>query len=670
MNRSRHNEDNEDSEDNEDNEDSEDNEDNEEDDNEDKYNADNYTTAELLHFLNLPSDISATSAAEDVMFITTSNITKHNANAVSKQLISPKEAAQHLQLSLFFKEVQVKLLAEIAAASKSASASASASASTNTPPTPPAWDGAVSRANAAASASIRARSRAEAAEAAAAAVSATAPRAEPDVLAQQQQTELSADGLTRIPLMADVTEQLRWSRNQYLPPPPPPPQPQPGATGPAPVSSGSSGTYLHTDRANQFELARDENEHYVMKQRRLNIPSAFNVPIAQGTMNPTLRNTYKRTVIINSKRRAVIFPHSTDPLAPSSTTNFNVQLSEELKNVVSLQMLSVTIPYAWYAVDAATGTNCFHITVGDELAITITVPTGNYTPAGLIAAIQAQIAAADNLLSTKLKITYNASNGKCSFENTSGKGEGGSDIRLTFFDPARKLDCAAGCGQSNKINNSLGWILGFRSNSRHTTVEYNSFALDGMLYDIDNNVNTVLTSEAIVDTYGPKYFMIVLDDYKNNRINCGVVSVTSTDTRLDTPYYYDSDIPIECIPNPFGGPDKIKINIPSNPRTLTNGQLYTINEIRRNRELTSVDRVAEPTTSNVFALINFNKNGVAMGSPLVDSSPAIAAFKRDYFGPVTLQRFKVTLVDDNGFTVNLNGNDWSFTFSAESLYEY
>ena len=620
-----------------------------------KYNADNYTTAELLQLLDLPFNI-ATAQAEDVTFITTSNITKHNANAVSKQLISPKEAAQHLQLSLFFKEVQVKLLAAIAA-SKSASASASANAQT------PAWDSAVTRANAAASASIRARSRSEAAAAAAAAVSATTPMAEPDVLAQQQQTELSADGLTRIPLMTDVTEQLRWSQNQYLPPPPPP------------TTAGGAAGLAATDRANQFELARDENEHFTMKQRRLGIPSSFNVPIAQGTMNPTLRNTYKRTVIISSKRRAVIFPHSTDPLAPSSATNFNVQLSEELKNVVSLQMMSVTIPYSWYSVDAATGTNCFHITVKDESPVTITVPTGNYTPAGLIAAIQAQIAAAaDNLLSKKLKITYSESNGKCSFENTSGTGEGGSDIRLTFFDPERKLDCVAGCGQSNKINSSLGWVLGFRSNSVYTAVEYNSFALDGMLYDIPHTptstTKTVLNGEAIVDTYGPKYFMIVLDDYKNNRINCGVVSVTSTDTRLDTPYYYDGDIPIECIPNPFGGPDKIKINIPSNPRTLTNGQLYTINEIRRNRELTSVDRVAEPTTSNVFALVNFNKNGLAMGSPLVDSSPAIAAHKRDYFGPVTLQRFKVTLVDDNGFTVNLNGNDWSFTFSAESLYEY
>jgi hypothetical protein len=617
-----------------------------------KYNAENYTTAELLQLLSLPSNIYAVQP-DDVTFITTANITKHKAKAVSKQLISPKEAAQHLQLSLFFKEVQVKLLAAITAAA------AAAAPSTGT------WDSAVSRANAAASASIRARARSEAASAEAAAVSATKPRAEPDVLEQQRQTEVSADGL-RIPLMTDVTQQLRWSQNQYLPPPPPP------------TTDGTASGLAATDRANQFELARDENEHYTMKQRRLGIPSSFNVPIAQGTMNPTLRNTYKRTVIINSKRRAILFPHSTDPLAPSSATNFNVQLSEELKNVVALQMLSVTIPYAWYSVDAATGTNCFHITVGDDSPITITVPTGNYTPAGLVAAIQVQIAAADNLLSQQLKIDYTEFDGKCSFTNISGAGEGGSVIRLTFFDPTRKLDCAAGCGQSNKINNSLGWILGFRSNSVHPGVEYDSFANDGMVYDMKNVDDTttalkderILKSEAVVDTYGPKYFMIVLDDYKNNRINGGVVSVTSTESKLDTPYYYDSDIPIECIPNPFGGPDNIKINIPSNPRTLTNGQLYTINEIRRNRELTSVDRVAEPTTSNVFAMVNFNKNGLAMGSPLVDSSPAIAAFKREYFGPVTLQRFKVTLVDDNGFTVNLNGNDWSFTFSAESLYEY
>ena len=632
------------------------------DDDADKYNADNYSTEELLQLLNLPSNADEVTA-DDVMLITSSNITKYKTKAVSNQLVSPKDAATYLQLSLFFKEIQVKLLAAVKQSSIMNTDADKAAAAARAAVSGGGWDAAVAQANASASASIRARARAEAASAAA--DIASAPGAEPDVLAVQQQQQQQQQRSGSSETITNEEMQMLWMQHQYLP-----------------QSESDGGTATHTDRSNQFELSRDRNEHYVMMQRRLGIPSAYNVSIAQGTMNPTLRNTYRRTVIINSKRRAVLFPHSSDPTAASSSTNFNVQLSEELKNVVSLHMMSITVPYAWYAVDAATGTNCFHITLitnaQNQTTETVTVPTGNYTPAELVAAIQAQITSHGNDdLKDYISVSYSAANGLCTFRNISG-GTGANaiiaplTIKLTFFDPTRKLDCAAaggGCRQTNKINNNLGWILGFRSNDVHTTVLYNSFALDGMVYTVADNSS--LTGEAVVDTYGPKYFMIVLDDYKNNRINCGVVSVTTTETRLDTPYYYDGDIPCERIPDPFGGPnDKITVNYPSNPRTLTEGQLYTVNEIRRNRELTTVDRVAEPTASNVFAITHVNKIGLAMGTPLTDSSPAIAAHKRDYFGPVTLQRFKVTLVDDNGFTVNLNGNDWSFTFSAESLYEY
>lgn len=624
-----------------------------------KYDVANYTVEELLHLLSLPGSLSEVTE-DDVTFIISSNITKYNAKAVSKQLTAPKDAAKFVQLSLFFKDVQAKLVRAIK--SRAAASTTSSNLATATGQ----WDAAVLNANAAASANIRARARADAAESARLVqLGNDNNNEEPDVI-EQQATDEEQTATARARVMTDDTEQMRWARNQYLP------------SG----DHDNPNRLQATDRSNQFELSRDQNEHYVMKQRRLGVPSSYNVPVAQGTMNPTLRNTFRRTVIINSKRRAVLFPHSTDPLAASSSTNFNVQLSEELKNVVSLHMLSVTMPYTWYAIDAATGTNCFHITVTETadgasngITSTIVVPTGNYTSAALVAAIQAQINATmdDSTLKEKVSVSFSESTGRCTFTNIAGTS---ARLRLTFFDPTRQLDCAPGCKQSNKINNSLGWILGFRSNSVYASVAYNSFALDGMVYDIPAAATAfaaapMLTGEAVVDTYGPKYFMIVLDDYKNNRINCGVVSVTSTDTRLDTPYYYDGDIPCERIPDPFGGAnDYITVNVPSVPRTLTEAQLYTVNEIRRNRELTTVDRVAEPTASNVFAMIHFNKNGLAMGASITDTGPAIASYSREYFGPVTLQRLKVTLVDDNGFAVNLNGNDWSFTFSAESLYEY
>ena len=626
-----------------------------------KYDVANYTVEELLNLLNLPSNLSEVTE-DDVTFIISSNITKYNAKAVSKQLTAPNDAAKFVQLGLFFKDVQAKIVKAIKGRTAAASASSAALDGT----TMGQWDAAVANANAAASANIRARARADAAESARLAqIGIDNNNEEPDVI-EQQATDEEQTATARARVMTDDAEQMRWARNQYLPP----------------GDHDNPNRLQATDRSNQFELSRDQNEHYVMKQRRLGIPSSYNVPVAQGTMNPTLRNTFRRTVIINSKRRAVLFPHSTDPLAASSSTNFNVQLSEELKNVVSLHMLSVTMPYTWYAIDAATGTNCFHITVTETedgasngITTTIVVPTGNYSSAALVAAIQGQINSTtdDSTLREKVSVSFSESTGRCTFTNIAGTS---ARLRLTFFDPTRQLDCAPGCKQSNKINNSLGWILGFRSNSVYASVAYNSFALDGMVYDIPAATTAfaaapTLTGEAVVDTYGPKYFMIVLDDYKNNRINCGVVSVTSTDTRLDTPYYYDGDIPCERIPDPFGGAnDYITANIPSVPRTLTEAQLYTVNEIRRNRELTTVDRVAEPTASNVFAMIHFNKNGLAMGASITDTSPSIASYSREYFGPVTLQRLKVTLVDDNGFAVNLNGNDWSFTFSAESLYEY
>ena len=771
-----------------------------------KFNANNYSVQELLQLLDLPPRIEDVSE-NDILTITSSNITKYKGKAISKQLIAPRESAQYMQLALFYREIQVKLVTAAKAAAKMENADRAATQAARergqaAQGAHGTWDPVIANANAEASAAIRARSRQEAAEDATQAVKDAwryggtdeGDRSEVYDRQQEEYAQFDVHSKSRLRVMSDPNEQLRWERNQYLPWEPKYTETDvvqitvkltsgtaaegqmlkfsdgtgtgtgtatvetvevaeasaeaaaatsdhqllvltvittastkaikvnakftgtnPECTGtvtkvntPTPTTAdadpmserayrASQGAQLGaTNRQNQFELAVDENGHYIMKQRQLSIPSAYNVPIAQGTMNPTLRNMYTRIVVINSKRRATLFPHTTDPAGASSSTNFNVQLSEELKNVVSLQMLSITLPYSWYAVDAATGTNCFHITAtqidpvsgGDANSVTttITVATGNYTPVALMAEIQSRLSATDEstlikkpgttatatATATNLTASYVETTGKCMFQNTSG---GTVKFKLTFFDPRRVLDCGASCRQSNKINNCLGWILGFRSNSVHTSVLYNSFALDGMVYDVPATLTAgsgyTLISEAVIDTYGPKYFMLVLEDYKNNRINGGVVSVTNTETRLDAPYYYDADIPCESIPDPFGGPaDKITVNIPSEPRTLTEAQLYTVNEIRRNRDLTRVDRVAEPTSSNVFAMINFNKNGLTVGSAITDASPALAAYTRDYFGPVTLQRLKITLVDDNGFIVNLNGNDWSFTFAAKSLYEY
>ena len=54
----------------------------------------------------------------------------------------------------------------------------------------------------------------------------------------------------------------------------------------------------------------------------------------------------------------------------------------------------------------------------------------------------------------------------------------------------------------------------------------------------------------------------------------------------------------------------------------------------------------------------------------IKESCSLQENKRVYFGPVNLVRMRVTLIDDMGNIVNLNGADWNITLISEILYQY
>ncbi len=43
---------------------------------------------------------------------------------------------------------------------------------------------------------------------------------------------------------------------------------------------------------------------------------------------------------------------------------------------------------------------------------------------------------------------------------------------------------------------------------------------------------------------------------------------------------------------------------------------------------------------------------------------------RTYFGPIDIQRMKISLIDEFGNPINLNNLDWSMVLSYEQIYEY
>lgn len=399
----------------------------------------------------------------------------------------------------------------------------------------------------------------------------------------------------------------------------------------------------NTDRRQQVGFFNTPNSS-IMNRQQLGINNDFQVPVAQGTINPNLKNTTMRTVMINSAYRQTILPFNNNPNGPSSSTNFTCNLTDRLNDVIELKMYSIHLPITWYVIDENMGTNCFLIQLNNNEPISLTVQSGNYTIESLKDAIQAAITISD------LTINYNATNGKIYFNYASGSET--NKITIIFFNEDYNICLASedsSCPSSMMRNNNLGWYLGFRNE------EY-----------VLNNANDVY-AEATYDLYGTRNVYLVLDDYNQNRLNKGLVSISQNESSLSMPTYFSNDLNHYCTDD-VNQPVQY---IPSAPRKITQAQLYTINEIIRNRDNRTKTRTTAPTTTDIFAVIPIEREeGKSFGTQIVEFGGSLAQNARTYFGPVNIDRICVRLVDDNGNTLNLNGSDWSFSITVESLYQY
>ena len=408
-----------------------------------------------------------------------------------------------------------------------------------------------------------------------------------------------------------------------------------------------------TERKQKIQIF-EQDDHYVMNQNQLGVSNNYQVPVAQGQLNPNLKNTTTRIINIDSQYRENIIPFTSDPDGPTSPTNYTLDLSDPIHNAISINLTSYQIPYTWYLIDSEwKSNNCFFVDTTP-----ITIPSGNYTNGELKDHIQTSITA----IGLSLTITYDTINGKTTIDNTTG-----GTVTITFFDPSGELMCQSNCKTVPKINNNLGWILGFRGN---TSLPEDNPLYGQMIYEIPNGQS--ITSEALMDVFGSKYFMIVLDDYQQNHLNKGLVGITPTQKAVDIPNYWNSNLAISSAGCTTSEQSKKKIPtyVQNAPRRLTQAQLYTLNSTTQARSQTSRNRLTAPTNTNVLALIPLRYvNSLSTGQMLIDDFNLDEA-ERVYFGPVDLERFRVRLVNDQGYTVNLNGNNWSFTLSATSLYQY
>ena len=160
---------------------------------------------------------------------------------------------------------------------------------------------------------------------------------------------------------------------------------------------------------------------------------------ASGRLNPLIQQTIKRVISIDSKYR---------DNKQSLSTDFTFNLSEPLKDVVSLKLYSIQVPYSWYTVNSAFGGNFFYLkglTPGINNSyhdIMIDISAGNYDAKGLSASINNSI--------TEKKIAYS----DVSFGNSSVTINEFASLATATFYLQKKYDensyylDFAGCGVS------------------------------------------------------------------------------------------------------------------------------------------------------------------------------------------------------------------------------
>ena len=230
------------------------------------------------------------------------------------------------------------------------------------------------------------------------------------------------------------------------------------------------------------------SEHMVQVRKDQPYLSSYPTQYFPGVINPIKKRTNTLNLNIDSRFR--------DNYYSTSSSNFMVQLPMQLSDVLSIQLSAIELPITFYTVSKQFGNNFFTVKLTDTNEIQIVnIPDGNYTNIGIIDVINNELSLlTGNFAKIVFVININGS------VNGSGQTMVGCKIGETPFDFELNFqaDKYGNDDKNTPLPLKFGWILGFRNGIYTNTQNY--------------------VSEAVVNTTGPNYVYLVIDDY-NNSVN-------------------------------------------------------------------------------------------------------------------------------------------------------
>lgn len=337
-------------------------------------------------------------------------------------------------------------------------------------------------------------------------------------------------------------------------------------------------------------------------------------------------------------------------------SNFAYILNHPICNVVDADYCEIWAENPMRDVEiAVTDENSTFYIEQDGMNIPVTIPCGVYTKSVLYKSINESFA--ENPETQDAFISSTVKNGelKTLIKLAASTTYTTKDYQLIFFD----VLTMGSCEKVNKkavVNTTwdqvLGWMLGFR---------------EKYVYEMKPNsgANTFkLTGNTAVTTNSVNYALIVMDDYTQNHLNDGIVTMTKADKNIPLPSYANRAVN-RC--DPVTGKSVPAFKNTSTNGNLTRNQVYSAQQITQNAQNKFQYYADPPSVKDMFSVLplklpnNHGDNIITDGGTLQDNT-------RIYFGPVNIRRVNIQLLNERGRPIDLNGRDWSFTMVVECQY--
>ena len=337
-----------------------------------------------------------------------------------------------------------------------------------------------------------------------------------------------------------------------------------------------------------------------------------------GKINPVEKRINVKNLCIDS-----VFRKNYDK---TKSNNFTFTLPEIINNVISLNVSAIEFPNCWYTFDGRNKSNEFTITIYNapspsdtaevyppEITHVIQIPSGNYRSDMFRDSI-------NNLFSNiryGLEYIYfdvNELTSKCVFRSKSS----GDDIKNLFMnsdilnaDPSNSfyftLNFSVDSDPERPLYMNAGWMMGFRKS--FYTVSYT-----------DPPYSDIISGSFTAGTLGAK-------DYN---------------------WYIEGE-------SSYGS-------------NIQNYIYLEIDDFHKNFVTNTV--IANSDNENYLGNNIMGRISVVSGmNTIITNTASDRVFKkREYFGPVKLEKLNIRLLNRFGDPILMNDNDFSFTLEIEQLY--